>query len=362
MELLYKPDWEQTQQNYIAWWNREDFGRCGLAVLAPKSGTEHLKPPSLPEKVEDRWKDREYLAKRNTYTMETTYYGGEALPIWNPGYAWEHNCAYMGCELDMRENAVWCKPMIAEGDLTDYDYHQIKVDFESDVWKESAALHQFAVEESKGKCLPYLAAIGHTGDTLSGLRTTDQLLCDMVDCPEYVREFELHLIEEWKKTYDALFDITSKGAFGGCSTFFHMWAPGRQYNPSNDFSYMISTDMYRDVFYDALARHLEMLDYSLYHVDGVSAFRHVDMLCEFDRLNGLQILPGSGQPSPLHFMDVLKKVQAHGKNLHIGIPAKEVPAALENLSSKGLFIATTCNSEEEAKALIKYCEKNSRFY
>ena len=106
-----------------------------------------------------------------------------------------------------------------------------------------------------------------------------------------------------------------------------------------------------------------MIDYSLYHVDGVEAFRHVDLLCELDRLNGLQILPGAGKPSPLYYMDVLKKVQDHGKNLHIRFPAKELPEALENLSSKGLFIwITDCHSEEEADALIKYCEKNSRFY
>ena len=45
MELLYKSDWEQTMQNYIAWWNREDFGRCGLSVTAKKAGTNHMQPP-----------------------------------------------------------------------------------------------------------------------------------------------------------------------------------------------------------------------------------------------------------------------------------------------------------------------------
>jgi hypothetical protein len=35
---------------------------------------------------------------------------------------------------------------------------------------------------------------------------------------------------------------------------------------------------------------------------------------------------------------------------------------LENLSSKGLFIRTWVDTEEEAKELIKLCEKESRYY
>lgn len=362
MELLYKPDWEQTQQNYIAWWNREDFGRCALSVTAPKAGSEKRTPPPFPEQVADRWKDHEYLRQKNEYIMQTTYYGAEAFPMWNPGYVWEKVPAYMGMKIHLDENTGWREPMISKGSLTDYDFRKFTVDFDSEVWKESAALHQFAVDESKGKCLSYIGGIGHNGDLLASMRDPMQLLYDLTECPEYVKEFELHMIEEWKKVFDALFEITSKGSFGGCCPWMRVWAPGRLYIPANDFSYMISTDMYRDVYYEALGRHLEMLDYSIYHVDGISAFRHVDMLCEFSRLNGLQILPGAGKPSPLRYMDVLKKVQAHGKNLHITIPAKEVPEALENLSSKGLYIETSCESEEEAKALIKYCEKNSKFY
>ena len=64
----------------------------------------------------------------------------------------------------------------------------------------------------------------------------------------------------------------------------------------------------------------------------------------------------------LEYEDVLKKVQARGKNLHISIPPHEVKNALENLSSKGLYIQTWTRTEEEAKELIKLCERESRYY
>lgn len=140
-----------------------------------------------------------------------------------------------------------------------------------------------------------------------------------------------------------------------------MWAPGRFYPTSNDFSYMISSKMYEDIFLPAIERQLTVLDHTIYHVDGVDAFRHVDMLCSIPEIDALQILPGAGKPSPLHYMDVLKKVQAAGKKLHISIEANELEYALNNLSSRGLFIATSCEKEEDAKTLLLSAARWSRW-
>ena len=66
---------------------------------------------------------------------------------------------------------------------------------------------------------------------------------------------------------------------------------------------------------------------------------------------------GAGKPSPLHYADVLKKVQTAGKNLHITIPAEEVEHALSFLSARGLFIQASTQTEAEARALLKSAER-----
>lgn len=86
MELLYKPDWELTKGRLCTWWAHEDFGRCAVAVTTPKAGLQPLPPPAFPEKVEDRWLDFDYLHVANEYWLSRTFYGGEAIPIWHPGY------------------------------------------------------------------------------------------------------------------------------------------------------------------------------------------------------------------------------------------------------------------------------------
>ena len=109
-----------------------------------------------------------------------------------------------------------------------------------------------------------------------------------------------------------------------------------------------------------LEKQCAFLDHVIHHVDGIGNFAHVDALCEIPDLQALQILPGADKPSPLHYMDVLKKVQKAGKNLHITIPIDEVETALSELSARGLFISTRAATEEEARALLKKAEQWSR--
>jgi hypothetical protein len=104
----------------------------------------------------------------------------------------------------------------------------------------------------------------------------------------------------------------------------------------------------------------DYLDHCIYHVDGIGNFAHVDALLEIPRIQAFQILPGAGKPSPLCYMDLLKKVQARGRNLWIALEPHEIETALGELSSRGLFISTECDSEEEAKGLLRCCAKWSK--
>ena len=163
----------------------------------------------------------------------------------------------------------------------------------------------------------------------------------------------------WCEAYDRFYDII-KDVNEGSTCWFPLWSPGRSYATQNDFAYMISPEMFVDIFMPALERQTEFLDHAVHHVDGVGNFNHVDVLCDLPRLQALQILPGAGKPSPLGYMDVLKKVQARGKNLHISIPADEVETALKHLSARGLFIQTSCAGEQEAKDLLRKAETWSK--
>ncbi len=355
MPLLFKPDWEEAQQHFLAWWAGEAFGRCGLAVTAPLANAPRVSPPQAPSDPVARWTDLDYISALNEYQHSTTYYGGEAFPIWNGGYP-GHTAipAFLGCPTTLDMETGWWDPILNDDEGWEID--TLQLDREGRWWQFTLALLQRAVQECRGQSIPSIGAFGGCGDTLAALRGTMRLLYDVATMPDLVRETELYLMEQWIDVYDTFYQIVHEAA-GGSAGWFALWSPGRFYASENDFSYMISPRMFRDIFLPALERQLQYLDHSVYHVDGIGAFNHVPMLCELPRLQALQILPGAGKPSPLHYLDTLRYVQAHGKNLHITIPPEEVETALELLSARGLFIETHCETEEHARWLLRQAEK-----
>ena len=356
MGLLYKPDWEETKERLLAWWEGEIIGRCAISVSAQKKDAPEKPFPPLPEKIEDRWLDFDYLSRVNEYRMSRTFYGGEALPVWNAGYpGWDMIQTYMGTPIKLCEDTGWHSPIISDESLTGCDYIKFNIKPDNEWWLFSQKLHRFAVSESRGKSLPGLQDLGYSGDMLAAMRGTENLLLDLIDCPEYVREFDKHLIKKFMEVYDVLYDIIHEGAEGSTS-WFDLWYPGKFYPIQNDFSYMISPKMFEDIFIPSIEMQADFLDKTIYHVDGAAAFAHVPALCELPGIQAFQILPGEGKPSPLYYMNTLKYVQSRGKNLHISIPPDEVETALGALSAKGLYIATWCGTEEEAKNIIKTAE------
>lgn len=98
-----------------------------------------------------------------------------------------------------------------------------------------------------------------------------------------------------------------------------------------------------------------MLDYSIYHLDGPDAIKHLDMILEVKELNAIQWVPGAGKPPARAWTAMLKKIQQAGKSVYIHSPARDVEGILEELSPRGLMINVedVFESVSEAEAFIE---------
>lgn len=357
MNLEYVPDWPERKQRYEQWWNGEYFGRAALWITAPRDDAPDIPPPAQPEDPTRRWTDLDYISGLNAWQHRRTFYGAEAFPIWSPGYAGAVSVpTFLGSEISLDLRTGWHDPVL-NGES--WKVEDIVFDRDSPWLEFGLKMLNRAARESAGKCFPSIGAFGGTGDSLASLRDSNRLLFDVVDRPELVSKSEEHMLDIWIEVFEMFHAIVSPVTDNGCTSWFPLWAPGRFYPTHNDFTYMISPQMYRDIFLPTLRRQTEFLDYSVYHVDGINAFAHIPMLCELPKLQAFQVLPGAGKPSPLHYGEALRAVQSRGKNLHITIPSDEVEQAVKTLSAKGLFIDTNAQSEAEAREIIGIVEKYS---
>ena len=353
--LEFKEDWAEAKERFPLWWGHEYFGRCAMAVTAPgKTPPQIPRPPAL-ESPEQRWYDRDWISRNMDYCLSATFFGGEALPVWNAGYAGVSAIpALLGCPTDIDMETAWWHPILMASDMI--DCRGLRLDTDQSGYQFTMRMLERAVTESRRKSLPSIGALGGCGDTLAALRGTAQLLVDCLERPDEVRAAEEYLMDMWIEFYTRCYDIVRAGAEGS-TCWFTLWGPGKFYPAHNDFSYNIGPNMFREIFLPVIRRQTEFLDYTVYHVDGIEAFKHVGALCELPRLQAIQILPGAGKPSPLHYMDTLRQVQAAGKNLHISIAADEVQHAIAHLSARGLFIDTSAGSEHEARDLLRMAER-----
>lgn len=357
MPLLYKEDWDDAKARYNAWWAHEVVGRCAMAVRAPRKGYVPPPWPACPPTPEQRWTDLDYISAFNEHVHADTFCGGEAFPIWNGGYPGHTTLAvYLGCPVTLDFDTGWVYPLL---DGEDIDVSALHVNEEHQYYRFAISLLEHGARKAKGKSIPAVGAFGGCGDTLAWLRGTEQLLFDVTERPEQVREAEMLLMRQWMDYYDRCYAIT-RDAAEGSTCWFDLWSPGKFYAAQNDFAYMISPRSFNELFLPAIEMQTTFLDHCVYHADGEGNFNHVDALCTLPRLHAIQILPGEGKPSPLHYLPLLKKVQAAGKNLHITLPPAEVETALTELSARGLFISTWCASEDDARELLRKAEGWSR--
>ena len=88
-----------------------------------------------------------------------------------------------------------------------------------------------------------------------------------------------------------------------------------------DFNALISREMFRDFTQESLAKQCRNLDYSVFHLDGPDAIKHVPVLMDIKELNALQWTCGAGKPDGGHpdWYPIYDQVRAAGKGLHIMI-------------------------------------------
>ncbi|MBO5762795.1 MAG: hypothetical protein J6R85_02900, partial [Lentisphaeria bacterium] len=113
------------------------------------------------------------------------------------------------------------------------------------------------------------------------------------------------------------------------------WAAILGENPTymlqSDFAYMISPDMFAEFVQPELQKYVNKLDHAFYHLDGKNQIPHIPHLAAIDGLEGIQWIPGDGQPPQSEWPDVLHAIEDNGLKVQLMGNFKNVKNALRVL-------------------------------
>ena len=196
-------------------------------------------------------------------------------------------------------------------------------------------------------------------DILAALRGTDTVLMDTVMNPELLDKQLQQVNDIYFKVFDELYDIIREDD-GMAFCYFSIWGPGKVSKLQSDISIMISEDDYRRFVQPYIREQCQKIDYTLYHLDGVGAIRHLDALLEIEELNAIQWTPGVGEPQggDPKWYDLYKRILAGGKSIQANWGTlEELQPLLDNIGTDGLLLSMDFHNEKEVEQALKIIEK-----
>jgi len=345
--VQFKDDWEDAKKRFEAWWVGEVLDRPAIQVAAPRDGVER-KPIPPPLSLDQRWTDVDYVIAVNEERLRTTYFGGEAFPCFWPNLGPDVFAAYLGCQLIFHETTSWAKPLI----LNWSSPPPLRFDKSNKWWRLTIQLTEAAVQASQGRWSVGLTDLHGGMDALAALRGQQNLAFDVIDNPDKIEREMGFLTPLWFEIYEGLHQIARR-AVAGSSAWLPAWSPGRWYPVSCDFAALVSPAAFERFILPDIEAEVNWLDHSIFHLDGPGSLPHLETLLHLPRLNGIQWVPGAGSPSMVHWIPLLKNIQAHGKILHLSVGADEVEPLLSELSPGGLMLSTSCATESAARDLLR---------
>lgn len=351
MELAGVENFEEVLQRYERCLRRENDDRPVMHVTAPKkSGPE---PPPAPPTLMERWFNFEWRLDCHEVWVSRTEYVAEAFPSFLCNLGPDVFVAFLGSELEFAESTSWAKFRVKDW----AEEPPLKFNPDSHYWKQMEKFLRLAAQRGEGKWIVASGDIHPNADALSALRGPENLCLDLIERPDEVRKRLAECFKAFKEVLKRHFDIIHPHSDGVVTSWIPVPVRGRYAALQNDFSCMVSPQMFRDFFLQWLREEAAFLDRSIYHWDGPGALPHMDAICSVEGINAIQWVYGEGNGPMSRWIPLLEELQERGEGLWISCGCQETLSIVEALKPQGVIITTHAGSREEAEALVREVEK-----
>jgi hypothetical protein len=354
MKLSFKENLDEALQRWEALWNKEIIRRPCVAVTAPKDGVKPVPGPSYPHRPDS---DFDSILEQAEASLGSRYWGGEAMPFFEPSFGPDQLAAFVGAELgysDDSNGTSWSIPFIESWD----DVLPLKLGEGNSSWNKIIEFYKRAREKSEGKFLLGMLDLHSNLDWLAAVRSPDKLCMDLLDVPDKVHNAMTNVRKLYREVYVEVYEAGGMAGRGTCG-WLPYFSPERYATTQCDFACLLSPDQFNEFVLPALEEECNFLDRSVYHYDGAVALQHFDAVTGIRKLDGIQWTPGAGAKPMIEWIDLLKKFQNTGKNVFVGCSAEEVKIFHRELKPNLVLYSVSVSSQKEAENLLKWLERNT---
>jgi len=259
--------------------------------------------------------------------------------------------AYLGCPYHIHSESMtaWADPIIKDWrSLPDLTFSRTNT-----WWQITERLFEVVGRRAEGRYFVGVPDLNGPGEIVARLRGTQELCLDCVEHPDEVRAVREQVDAAWLQIWQAATGLARRWQ-DAYLFWLGVWSSKPATDLQCDFSAMISPKMFRDLFLPGIEQQTRWVERTIYHLDGPDAIRHLDALLELPRLCAIQWVPGAGAPPALHWLPLLKRIQAGGKGLWVQALPSEVETLLRELQPEGLLLRVNCSTPGEADALMEH--------
>ena len=340
---------KEVEPKLSNWWENNDQEQPLVLTTCLK---ENADIPDTDD-LDKYWNNKDFVIERQIKTIDQTNYYGVAIPMHFLDYGSSAMSCALGAKIEyLNKETIWAHPSLNSLE----EFLELKLDKSKPVYGHFIEMAKSSAELSPNH--HYIAHFPLQGalDMLADMYGIEKLLTDLLLDPEMVKKAGEHAFNIWKQGFDDINQIVSETGNYGSIGWAGVWAPGSTFPIQEDFSYMISNEMFVEFCLPHIINMVEYMEYPFYHLDGVGALNHLDSLLDIDRLKVIQWQPGAGKEKLSQWYDLIKRILVAGKSVQLYGEPEEIDDLVKNVGAQGLLVICRDLLNEQAEKLEeKYC-------
>ncbi len=350
--MNYKDNWPDTKRRLTALWHGERLDRPCVAVMAPRA-VENPTPVPEPANDEARWMDPAYRVPLALHQLESTWWGGEAIPSSLQMAGWVNS---LGGTPHFASDTIWFETKAVDFDQPSPFRHD-----PNNPWTAKYRTLLLAMCEAAGRDGFLVGKPTHlpANDLLSMHMGTESFLFALVDHPDWMADAILQGARDQtalRRELQALMRDRGHTFWYGNAGWMPFWAPTPFNSAQSDVSCMLSPDMFDRFVVPELNELGQEHDALWYHLDGGDAKQHLPRLLSLPYMRAIQYVPAPFEPpnGPGH-LEMYKQIQTAGNIVHIQVPQENVEPLVRQLNPALLMIETRVSNRDDGERLLENC-------